>query len=289
MRRMFGPSCSWLRCRSCSRRRRRWRRPVPSRCWTPSRSDGSRASARRWRCSTCASPMRGRPSAGPTCCRTSAASRPSRGRRSTSTSSASRSPPGSPTRSPSGGFSSGRRRRFSTPSAITRLRAARDTAMAAGLDARAVGEISGATAGLAYLRVLSAKETVGAREADSTVASSLLDEARQLVGAGVSPAIDATRSEVSFAAVRTQLEVARNAADRAQLDLLRTLDLPPGSRLTLSDSLGLELARHPARARRGRVVRAGAPGGAGGGTRPHRGRRAERSRPSSTRTCRASA
>ncbi|MEO7986406.1 MAG: TolC family protein [Gemmatimonadales bacterium] len=126
------------------------------------------------------------------------------------------------------------------PSAITRLRAARDTAMAAGLDARAIGEISGATAGLAYLRLLSAKETVGAREADSTVASSLLDEARQLVGAGVSPAIDATRSEVSFAAVRTQLEVARNAADRAQLDLLRTLDLPPSSRLTLSDSLGLD-------------------------------------------------
>jgi outer membrane protein len=126
------------------------------------------------------------------------------------------------------------------PSAITRLRAARDTAMAAGLDARAVGEISGATAGLAYLRLLSAKETVAAREADSSVAASLLDEARQLVGAGVSPAIDETRSEVSFGAVRTQLEVARNAADRAQLDLLRTLDLSPGARLTLSDSLGLD-------------------------------------------------
>jgi outer membrane protein len=125
------------------------------------------------------------------------------------------------------------------PSAIVRLRAARDTAAAAGLDARAVGEIAGATAGLAYLEVLSADETVRARQADSTVAATLLDEARQLVGAGVSPAIDATRSEVSFGAVRTQLEVARNAADRARLDLLRTLDLPPATRLTLADSLGL--------------------------------------------------
>jgi outer membrane protein len=125
------------------------------------------------------------------------------------------------------------------PSAIARLRAARDTAAAAGLDARAVGEIAGATAGLAYLEVLSADETVRARQADSTVAATLLDEARQLVGAGVSPAIDATRSEVSFGAVRTQLEVARNAADRARLDLLRTLDLPPATRLTLADSLGL--------------------------------------------------
>jgi outer membrane protein len=124
-------------------------------------------------------------------------------------------------------------------STITRLRAARDTAVAAGLDAQAVGEIAGATAGLAYLRALSANETIRAREADSTVAAQLLSQARQLVSAGVSPAIDATRSEVSFGSVRTQLEVARNAADRAQLDLLRTLDLPSGTRLQLADSLGL--------------------------------------------------
>jgi outer membrane protein TolC len=123
-------------------------------------------------------------------------------------------------------------------SLIGRLRAARDTAVAAGLDAQAAGEVAGATAGLAYLRALSALETVRAREADSTIAATLLDQARQLVGAGVSPAIDQTRSEVSFAAVRTQLEVARNAADRSRLDLLRALDLASGTRLELADSLG---------------------------------------------------
>jgi outer membrane protein TolC len=123
-------------------------------------------------------------------------------------------------------------------SLIGRLRAARDTAVAAGLDAQAAGEVAGATAGLAYLRALSAIETVRAREADSTIAATLLDQARQLVGAGVSPAIDQTRSEVSFAAVRTQLEVARNGADRSRLDLLRALDLSSGTRLELADSLG---------------------------------------------------
>jgi outer membrane protein TolC len=123
-------------------------------------------------------------------------------------------------------------------SVIGRLRAARDTAVAAGLDAQAAGELAGATAGLAYLRTLSAIETVDARQADSTIAATLLDQARQLVGAGVSPAIDQTRSEVSFAAVRTQLEVARNGADRSRLDLLRALDLPSGTRLELADSLG---------------------------------------------------
>jgi len=123
-------------------------------------------------------------------------------------------------------------------SLIGRLRAARDTAVAAGLDARAAGEIAGATAGLAYLRTLSAIATVRARQADSTIAAQLLDQARQQVDAGVSPAIDATRSEVSFAAVRTQLEIGRNAADRARLDLLRALDLPSGTRVELADSLG---------------------------------------------------
>jgi outer membrane protein len=124
-------------------------------------------------------------------------------------------------------------------SAITRLRAGRDTAIAAGLDAQAVGEISGATAGLAYLRALSADETVRARTADSTIAAELLSQAQQLVQAGINPAIDATRSQVSFESVQTQLEVARNSANRARLDLVRALDLPSGSRLELADSLGI--------------------------------------------------
>jgi outer membrane protein TolC len=124
-------------------------------------------------------------------------------------------------------------------SAIARLQAGQDTARAAGLDAQATGEIAGATAGLAYLRVLSADETVRARQADSVVAADLLSQARKLVEAGVNPAIDATRSEVSFAAVRTQLEIARNSANRARLDLVRALNLPSGTRLMLADSLGL--------------------------------------------------
>jgi outer membrane protein len=133
-------------------------------------------------------------------------------------------------------------------SAIARLRAGRDTAVAVGLDAQAVGELSGATAGLAYLRVLSAEETVRARLADSSVAADLLSQARRLVQAGVNPAIDATRSEVSFASVRSQLEIARNTENRARLDLVRALDLPSGAKLKLADSLGLvplDIPRQP--------------------------------------------
>jgi outer membrane protein len=121
-------------------------------------------------------------------------------------------------------------------SAWTRMRAAKDSALASGADARAVGELAAAQAGLAYLRAVSAGETVRAREADSAVAAELLAQARQLVEAGLSPVIDATRSEVQAASVRTQLEVARNQRDRALLDLARALDLPAGTPLTLADS-----------------------------------------------------
>ena len=111
----------------------------------------------------------------------------------------------------------------------------------------------------------------GAREADSTIAAQLLDQARQLVGAGVSPAIDATRSEVSFASVRTQLEVARNAADRTQLDLLRALDLPSGTRIELADSLGPGPLDLPLEPDSGGELRPRAPVRAGGRAGPHSG------------------
>jgi outer membrane protein TolC len=53
---------------------------------------------------------------------------------------------------------------------------------------------------------------------------------------------------VSFASVRTQLEIARNQADRSRLDLARALDYPSGTRLELADSLGLaplDIPREP--------------------------------------------
>jgi outer membrane protein TolC len=122
-------------------------------------------------------------------------------------------------------------------STMARLRAAKDSALSVGADARAVGELAGASAGIAYLRAVSAEETVRAREADSAVAMALLSDARQLVTAGTSPAIDQTRSETQLASVLTQLEIARNQRDRTRLDLARALDLPSGTPLELVDSL----------------------------------------------------
>lgn len=123
-------------------------------------------------------------------------------------------------------------------SLFTKVSAARDSAGAARSDARAAADQAGTIAGLTYLRVLSAEETVKARLADSLVADDLLSQAQQMRAAGVSAAIDVTRAEVNAASIRTQLLVARNARDRAKLDLAQALDLPADTTLTLADSLG---------------------------------------------------
>lgn len=118
-----------------------------------------------------------------------------------------------------------------------RTRAASDSAKAAGLDAQTAGELAAVTAGVAYVRALGTDEAVNARLADSVIATDLLDQSRQLVLSGVSPPIDSTRSSVNFAAVRTQLVIARNQQDRSRLELARALDLPPSGSLELTDSL----------------------------------------------------
>ena len=122
--------------------------------------------------------------------------------------------------------------------AIERLKAASDSAKVAGLDAQQAGNLAGAAAGLAYLRVLAASELVLARESDSTIAATLLAQARQFQAAGVTPAIDLTRNEVNTRAVQSDLLTARNELARARLDLLRILNLPLDASMTLTDSLG---------------------------------------------------
>ncbi|MGH7592238.1 MAG: TolC family protein [Gemmatimonadales bacterium] len=143
---------------------------------------------------------------------------------------------------------------------IERLRAARDTAIAAGLDAERAGDLTAATAGAAWLRLASAQETVTAREQDSVTAFALLDIARSQVDAGTAPRIDRTRSETRAAAVRVEIAVARNERDRAGIDLARATDLPlgvslviPGDAAISADTLPTDIAAAVALAQAHRV------------------------------------
>lgn len=129
--------------------------------------------------------------------------------------------------------------------AITRVKSASDSSVAARFDAQSTGSNAAALAGVAYVRVLGIAETIRAREADSAIAADLLSQARQLADAGISAAIDVTRNEVNLAAVRTQLVITRNQYARARLDLARALSIPPETPVVLADSLGQEDSRLP--------------------------------------------
>jgi outer membrane protein TolC len=126
------------------------------------------------------------------------------------------------------------------PAAWLRLSAARDSVIAAGLDARNAGALAGAAAGVAWLRVYSAQETVAARTADSATAQDLLEQSRRLFDAGVTTAIDLTRSEFTLSSIRADLLRARSARDRSRLDLARALDLPLTAPLAISDRIAPE-------------------------------------------------
>jgi outer membrane protein TolC len=125
------------------------------------------------------------------------------------------------------------------PALAARLREARDTAIAAGLDADRAGDLAAAAAGAAWLRLAGAEETVVAREQDSVTAFALLDIARSQVDAGTAPRIDRTRSETQAAAVRVQVAVARNERARAELDLARAINLPPGTPLSVGTEMSI--------------------------------------------------
>ncbi|HVX89141.1 MAG TPA: TolC family protein [Gemmatimonadales bacterium] len=129
---------------------------------------------------------------------------------------------------------------------LARDRGATADAHAAGYDATAAADLAGLNAGLAWLRAVSAEETVRAREADSTVAASLLQMAREQLQAGTSAAIDVTRAEVNSAANRGQLVAARNARAQSRLELARALYLPADTVLVLADSLDASTVDLPA-------------------------------------------
>ena len=134
------------------------------------------------------------------------------------------------------------------PAAFGRLKAAKDSVIAAGLDVETAGLLAGTTAGIAFLRAVSAEETVLARDADSVVAARLLRGAEEQLKAGVTPAIDLTRTQVYFSSIRAQLAVARNLRARARLDLFRSLDFPSDTAVVLSRALADDRAGLPSSA-----------------------------------------
>src|SRR5256714_5479770 len=122
-------------------------------------------------------------------------------------------------------------------SAIGRVRSAQAQARSSNADADATAEQAATVATNAYVRAMRADADLHARQADTVLATELLRIAQSQLQAGTGVGLDVTRAKAQLAATRASLIASRNARDHAHLDLLRSLALPLGTDIALTDSL----------------------------------------------------
>lgn len=120
--------------------------------------------------------------------------------------------------------------------ARARVQSARTDAAAAGAEVGQSADLAATAAAHAYLAVLRADAVYRARLQDSTLATELLQIARDQLTAGTGVALDVTRARSQLTSARSQLIVSRNERARTRIDLARTLSLPLPD-LQLVDSL----------------------------------------------------
>jgi len=126
--------------------------------------------------------------------------------------------------------------------AIGRVRSAQASARSSNADANATAEQAATVATTAYVRAMRADADLHARQADTVLATELLGIAQAQLRAGTGVGLDVTRARAQLAATRASLIASRNARDHAHLDLLRSLSLPVGTDIVLTDSLSLVAA-----------------------------------------------
>ena len=122
-------------------------------------------------------------------------------------------------------------------SALGRVKSAQAQARSSSADAEATAEQAATVATNAYVRAMRADADLRARQADTLLATDLLGIAQAQLQAGTGVGLDVTRARSQLAATRAALIGSRNARDHAHLDLLRSLALPVGTDVILTDSL----------------------------------------------------
>jgi outer membrane protein len=124
---------------------------------------------------------------------------------------------------------------------VVRVRAARSQLVSSESDSGQVTESAAQLAAVTYLRATRAQAVIAARVADSSLAAELVRLAQAQKDAEVGTTIDVTRAQTQLVAARGALVVARNEADRARIDLVRSLGLPPDTPVELTDTLAATL------------------------------------------------
>jgi outer membrane protein TolC len=129
--------------------------------------------------------------------------------------------------------------------AIGRVRSAQADARASSATADATAEQAANTATNAYVRAMRADADLRARQADTVLATELLNIAQSQLQAGTGVGLDVTRAKSQLANTRAALIASRNSREHAHLDLLRSLALPIGTEVVLTDSLSPAAGSEP--------------------------------------------
>jgi len=118
---------------------------------------------------------------------------------------------------------------------IEKERAAHEAVKSAQYNYKDARELVVLAVGNAYLQAIATSARVETTEAQVTSAQALYHKAADLQKAGLSPAIDALRSQVEFQTRQQQLIVARNDLAKQRLSLARIIGLPPGQEFVLTE------------------------------------------------------
>lgn len=118
---------------------------------------------------------------------------------------------------------------------LEREKAASEGLKAAQFNFKDARELVVLAVGNAYLQAIAAAARVDTAQAQVKSAQALYDKAADQQKAGLSPAIDALRSQVELQTRQQQLIVARNDLAKSNLSIARIIGLPPGQQFVLTE------------------------------------------------------
>lgn len=118
---------------------------------------------------------------------------------------------------------------------LERERASTINLKAAQLSLKDARELVVLAVGNSYLQAIAASARVETSEAQVKSAQALYDKATDQQRAGLTPAIDALRSQVELQTRQQQLIVARNDLAKSTLSVARIIGLPPGQQFVLTE------------------------------------------------------
>ncbi|HKU27310.1 MAG TPA: TolC family protein [Candidatus Sulfotelmatobacter sp.] len=119
--------------------------------------------------------------------------------------------------------------------ALENQRAATERLKVAQFNIKDARELVVLAVGNSYLQAIAAAARVDTAQAQVTSAQALYNKASDQQKAGLTPAIDALRSQVEFQARQQQLIQARNELAKSILSVARIIGLPPGQQFVLTE------------------------------------------------------